>query len=257
MESTLRLWRALRVVIEEFRKLPMDVFSYKPISIEQMDYELYWSSIGKFEWFPARISIIAERVEIGTSVLDLGCGNGTLLTYLAQTRRAQVSGIDVSTRALELCREKGLMDLSQADLSADDFGLKRKYDYIVITEVLEHIPNPEVLMQKLIGHFNKAVFVSLPNIGFYKHRLRLLCGRFPEQWGKHPGEHLRFWTVRDFERWVRWLGYEAQEVIPTNGFPRLFRIMPSIFAEQIVFVLSRSINLDSSSRLEHQKKLLE
>jgi hypothetical protein len=160
-----------------------------------------------------------------------------LLAYLADVRQARVSGIDLSERALELSKQKGLKDLQRADLSAPDFELKGCFDYIVITEVLEHIPNPEDLMRKLIGHFSQAVLVSIPNIGFYKYRLRLLSGRFPQQWGRHPGEHLRFWTLADFQWWVRLLGYEVREIVPTNGVPRLFRSMPGLFAKQIVFVL--------------------
>lgn len=224
-----------------------------------MDYDAYWSDIGKFEWLPPRVPIIAERIEVGASVLDLGCGEGALLAYLANVRHAQVSGIDVSVRALELSRQKGLQDLRRADLSAPDFGLEGCYDYIVITETLEHIPNPEDLMQKLIGHFSKAVLVSIPNIGFYKHRLRLLFGRFPQQWGKHPGEHLRFWTLIDFRWWVRRVGYVVQEMVPTNGFPRLFRTMPGLFAEQVVFVLrlankSFSHNPSAEADKHHQVK---
>lgn len=232
-----RFRRSFQNIAAELRELPAEIFAYQRVSLNQMDYDSYWDSIGSFEWFPPRIPVIAKHVDLGASVLDLGCGNGTLLSYLAQTRQAQVSGIDVSVQALALARKKGLNCLRQADLSASNFNLDGIYDYIVITEVLEHIPDPESLMNKLRGHFNKAIIVSIPNIGFYKHRLRLLFGRFPEQWGKHPGEHLRFWTVLDFEKWVKRLGYRVVEIVPTNGFPRLFRLMPNIFAEQLVIVL--------------------
>lgn len=242
MNGLQRLQRGFQAVAAELRKLPAAIFAYQPVALNQMNYDSYWDSIGSFEWFPPRIPVIAERVEPGASVLDLGCGNGTLLAHLAQTRQAQVSGIDVSAQALALAQKKGVACLKQADLSASDFALDGSYDYIVITEVLEHIPNPENLMNKLLGHFNKAVFVSIPNIGFYKHRLRLLFGRFPQQWGKHPGEHLRFWTVLDFARWVERLGYQVVEIIPTNGFPRLFRLKPNIFAEQVVIVLQLDSN---------------
>ena len=235
-----RIWRGIQVVTKELLGLPRDTLAYQPVSLERMDYDAYWASLSQVTWLPQRVPIIAERIEPGASVLDLGCGDGTLLAYLAETRQARVSGIDVSNQALELSRQKGLQDLRQADLSALDFTLEGCYDYIIVTEVLEHIPNPEDLMQKLSEHFERAILVSIPNIGFYKHRLRLAFGRFPQQWGKHPGEHLRFWTLTDFRWWVQRLGYRVLEQVPTNGFPRLFRIMPGLFANQVVFVIGHS-----------------
>lgn len=232
-----RFRRGLQVVARQIWGLPGDICGYQPILLERMEYDLYWGDIGEFEWLPPRVPIIAERIAVGASVLDLGCGEGALLAYLAQFRQARVTGMDVSERALDLSRQKGLKDLYQADFSAPGFELRGCYDYIIITEVLEHIPNPEELMNKLVGHFSKAVLVSIPNIGFFKHRLRLLFGRFPQQWGRHPGEHLRFWTLTDFEWWSGQLGYKVLEVVPTNGFPRLFRVLPGLFANQAVIVL--------------------
>lgn len=235
-----RFCRGVQVAAKLLWELPKEIWDYKPLSLDRMDYDMYWNEIGGSVGLAPRVSVIAERIEMGTSVLDLGCGDGTLLAYLAATRQSKVSGIDVSERALALARQKGLEDLRQVDLSDPDFRLEGCYNYVVITEVLEHVPNPEDLMCKLVGHFNRKLFVSIPNIGFYTHRLRLLFGRFPQQWGKHPGEHLRFWTLSDFRWWATHLGYRVLEMVPTNGFPRLFRILPGLFAKQVVFVLEPS-----------------
>jgi methionine biosynthesis protein MetW len=176
----------------------------------------------------------------GTSVFDLGCGDGTLLATLVAQRKVKPSGVDISQEALRLAKDRALTDLQLADVVSPEFTVAGEYDYITITEVLKHIPNPEDLLAKVKGHFRKALIVSVPNVGYYTHRLRLLFGRFPLQWGQHPAQHLRFWTISDFLWWIKLQGYRIIEVIPAQGFPGLYRLWPGLFADQVVFVLKEA-----------------
>jgi len=95
-------------------------------------------------------------------------------------------------------------------LTEEGFQLPGTYDYAVISEVLEHLPNPEQLMFKLKGKVNKYIIITVPNTGFIGERLRLLFGRFPKQWVIHPSEHIRFWTVADFIYWCDQLGFKVE-----------------------------------------------
>jgi methionine biosynthesis protein MetW len=182
--------------------------------------------------------VICDLIEEAASVLDLGCGDGTLLATLVAQRKVRASGIDISEEALRLARNRGLTDLQLADLSSPEFVITDEYHYITITEVIEHIPNPEDVLAKVRGHFRKALIVSVPNVGYYTHRIRLLFGRFPLQWGKHPAQHLRFWTVHDFRWWIELQGYRITKTVPpAQGFPLLYILWPSLFADQIVSVI--------------------
>jgi methionine biosynthesis protein MetW len=184
-----------------------------------------------------RFRIFADLIEDGTSVLDIGCGSGVFLQFLAQNKeKVKGFGIDVSAEAVRRAREKGV-NSQVVDVTEPEFQLDDIYDYIILSEILEHIPNPEGLMLKLRERFRRAILISVPNIGYYPYRLRLLRGSFPLQWGLHPGEHLRYWTVSDFLFWAEQLGFKVEKAIASDGFPYLARWWPNLLGKQVVFVI--------------------
>ncbi|NOZ06119.1 MAG: methyltransferase domain-containing protein [Chloroflexi bacterium] len=211
------------------------LFHTPALRLQQMDYDAYWQTRGPHEVQP-RVRLMARFIEQGSSVYDVGCGDGTALAYLRQSRNIEAHGCDLSEVAAQMAQEKGL-HVQVCDVTAPDFRFDGTFDYIVISEVLEHIPDPEALLQKARGHFRRGLIVTIPNIGHIKHRARLLLGRFPVQWVYHPGEHLRFWTVLDFLRWAAELDYHAAAVHPSNGSPWLYKRWPNLFANQVIFVL--------------------
>lgn len=203
-------------------------------SIKSMDYDEYWKIKGPFEFAP-RYAVFASLIERGASVLDLGCGNGANLAYLSGKKDVKGRGLDISATAVAEARKKGI-EADIADAAAGDFEISGNYDYIIISEMLEHIPRPEDLVRKTLGHFNKGLIISIPNTGHYIHRLRLLFGHFPVQWAYHPGEHLRFWTLDDFSLWLRDLGLEVKAVKTHSGFVGLHSLWPSLFCDSAVFL---------------------
>jgi methionine biosynthesis protein MetW len=216
----------------------------KSMAMKVLDYECYWLSLGE-GGVAGRFRIFADLIEDGTSVLDIGCGSGVFLQFLAQNKEdVKAFGIDVSAEAVRRAREKGV-NSAVGDVTDAEFQLDDVYDYIVLSEILEHIPNPEELMLKLRGRFRKAMLISIPNIGYYPYRLRLLRGSFPLQWGLHPGEHLRYWTVKDFFFWVDQLGFRAEKVIASNGFPYLANWWPNLLGNQVVFVVREKRDVPS------------
>ena len=230
----------LLAIAREVARLPRAVFGYKRVVLSKMDYDEYWQSYGEIEGQVPRIEVICDLIEEGASVLDLGCGDGTLLATLVAQREVKASGIDISEEALRLARRRGLTDVRLANLSLPEFAIAGEYDYITVTEVLEHIANPEDLLAKVRGHFRRTLIVSVPNVGYYTHRIRLLFGQFPLQWGQHPAQHLRFWTLRDFRWWTKLQAYRIIKAVPAQGFPILFRLWPSLFVDQVVFVLEET-----------------
>ncbi|MDT8286024.1 MAG: methionine biosynthesis protein MetW [Elusimicrobiales bacterium] len=207
---------------------------FKP-DIAEMDYDEYWLAKGKFG-LSTRYPVFAALVEPGSSVLDIGCGDGATLSYLSRELAVKGEGIDVSAKAVATAVSRGI-NARQADASSPGFAIDKNYDYILISEVLEHIPSPEGLIRKVKGRFVKGLILSIPNTGHYLHRLRLLFGRFPVQWAHHPGEHLRFWTLRDFRAWLEWQGLSAADIRVHSGLPVLNRLFPSLFADSLVFLV--------------------
>jgi len=219
--------------------------AYRPAVIEEPDYDQYWeikagSRIGQLSSFRlSRAQAIANVIEEGSSVFDIGCGDGAILKYLIMEKGVVARGIDISEKAVNFARSEGL-NVSLGDaLNPANLDISSKYDYIILSEIIEHIPNPEKLLLQLRDKFNKALIISIPNTGWIEHRARLLLGRFPLQWICYPGEHLRFWTLKDFQWWVDLLGYKISAVIPYQGVPILKNACPNLFAQAFVFVVTK------------------
>lgn len=212
--------------------------------VGETDPDLYWESKGRrtpeqlSAWRLKRARALVRLVADGDRVLDLGTGDGALLRYLLNHRQVEARGIDIAPEAVAFCRAQGL-DVSLGDIRRPvNEYLNEPVDYIILSEIVEHLPNPEALLQELRPWVRKGFLLSIPNTGYYQHRLRLLLGRFPLQWVVTPGEHLRFWTRADFHWWVRQLGLEIQREVPYEGAPIWKNLWPGLFAAAFVFVLS-------------------
>ncbi|MCP4107102.1 MAG: hypothetical protein GY749_16440 [Desulfobacteraceae bacterium] len=146
-------------------------------------------------------------------------------------------------------------------------------------ELIEHLPNPEVLMENIKCVNAKRYYVTIPNLGFIENRLRLsLGGKMPiTRIIFHIKKHLRFWTVRDFKYWSEHLGYKVEHhflnssppfrsawIVKSkpldlaiqrgtnlksgavvsyhgqNGTWLLWKIFPALFAKQMIYVLEKS-----------------
>ncbi len=197
----------------KLKKVPAYLFGNFPFNIESFDYDKYWEILSH-ENRPltplSKLKQFEELVDSGSNVLDIGCGEGDLLDYLCKTKHINAYGIEYGEKAVEKARARGIK-VQVADISQPDFNIQDDYDYIILSEVIEHLAKPEELLLKLKGKFNKSLLITIPNTGFITERLRLLFGRFPKQWVINPSEHLRFWTVPDFKFWCDQLGYTVEK----------------------------------------------
>jgi methionine biosynthesis protein MetW len=188
-------------------------------------------------WRQKRAAVFASVVNAGDRVLDLGVGDGALLRYLIDHAGVEGYGVDISEKAVAFCREQGLnVDLADVNAPLASY-VTEPFDYAILSEIAEHVPDPERLLDELRPLVRKGIIISIPNTGFYQHRLRLLFGKFPLQWVVTPGEHLRFWTHRDFLWWARQLGFTVARAVPYEGTPLLKDIQPGLFAAAFVYVL--------------------
>jgi methionine biosynthesis protein MetW len=218
-------------------------------SVGAVDYDVYWDKkvgarIGTMSpWRLKRAQAMASLIAPGSSVLDLGVGDGALLKYLIDECKIDGVGVDVSPKAVAFCTANGL-DVRLADINKPvslymrELFANRVFDYVILSEIIEHLPDPESLLRDLQPFVRRGFIVSIPNTGFHQHRLRLLLGRFPLQWVVTPGEHLRFWTRADFHWWTRQLGYRIAREIPYQGTPLLKDALPGLFAAAFVYLLT-------------------
>ncbi|MGI9338747.1 MAG: methionine biosynthesis protein MetW [Gammaproteobacteria bacterium] len=150
---------------------------------------------------------IAGWIKRGARVLDLGCEDGAMLSYLAEKRGAECVGVDINPANLTECLRRGVSAV-MADINgnlplfADD-----SFDVVVLSQTLQSIrrPPPQVLAEML--RVGKEAIVSFPNFGHWRMRLQVLGGkmptgrRLPYQWFDTP--NVRYCTIRDFEALCR------------------------------------------------------
>ena len=213
----------------------MGLLSYQDYKIKSLDYDEYWQFRLKndsIDELRKRDYLISDLIMPGASILDIGCGNGRLLNYLIKTKSVDASGIDNSNTAVSFATNNGL-DVKHEDIMSASFCIKKEHDHIILSDVLEHIADPEKVMNKVWNKFRISLLITLPNIGHLSYRLRFLLGRFPECWKWHPGEHIRHWTKKDFTHFL---------CSDENGFPSMikFRFI-SISSTPLLNLVSSSL----------------
>lgn len=222
------------------------IFSYPQFHISDESYQTYWRNrkitnrtFNSFQ--KRRVALSVPWIETESTLLDIGCGNGMSLVEVSRRKKMKkLIGVDFSPEVLDMAKQNEI-EVIQADISKA-YLLKDlpPADYIFMFEVLEHLANSEELLIWAMDHATKGVFFSVPNTGYFKHRLRLLFGRFPLQWRVRPNEHLRFWTVRDMHWWLKHLC--PNYILRIYEGPQFLRkIWPSLFGAGIwVFIPANS-----------------
>ena len=194
------------------------------------------------------LALVAAIVEPGARLLDVGCGEGELLAYLARTKSVDGRGIELSQSGVNACVRHGLSVIQgDADRDLADYP-SDAFDYVVLSQTLQATRNPRLVVEQLVRIGRRAI-VSFPNFGHWRIRLHLLLrGRMPvtrllqHDWYDTPNIHLC--TIRDFMGLTSALGIAIEKSVTLDRFGRPFSLDPrgtlaNVLAEQGLFVLSR------------------
>jgi methionine biosynthesis protein MetW len=149
---------------------------------------------------------IAAWIRPGSTVLDLGCGDGTLLRHLRETRQVRGYGIEIEDDKVIACVAAGV-SVIQGDLERGlaDFDTS-SFDYVILSLTLQAVRNTEGIVLEMLRVGREGI-VTFPNFGYWRHRLQVISGRMPVtvnlpfQWYNTPNVHLC--TIRDFEEFCR------------------------------------------------------
>jgi methionine biosynthesis protein MetW len=180
---------------------------------------------------------IAQWVQPGTHVLDLGCGDGTLLKYLRQARQVTGYGVEIDDRNVLACVNNGI-DVIQSDLER---GLSEfadgSFDYVILSQTLQAMRNTERIVREML-RVGRAGIVTFPNFGYWKNRLQVLRGQMPVsdslpfEWFDTPNVHLC--TVADFEQFCAQRDIRIIErTVLTAGRP--VQAWPNLLGELAVY----------------------
>jgi methionine biosynthesis protein MetW len=197
------------------------------------------------------LQLIADMITPASRVLDVGCGDGTLLDYLAHFKQVDGRGIEIRQAEVTKAVTHGLSVIqgdAETDLRIYPSGA---FDFVVLSQTLQAVRHPLVMLQQLL-RVGRRVIVSFPNFGHWRVRWQLLWrGRMPvtesleHRWFDTPNIHLC--TIRDFIDMCRELGITIEQSLAVShaGRVRQFRSIgfANLFGEQGVFLLSREERL--------------
>ena len=195
----------------------------------------------------ADLEIICNWIRAGSTVLDLGCGDGTLLKHLAKTRNVSGTGLELDDNNIVRCIENGV-NVVQMDLNKGLVGYFEHYrfDYVVMTQTLQALPHPEILLDEMLRIGNEGI-ITFPNMGYWRNRLQIMFGgrmpvtkALPETWFKTENIHLC--TTHDFEDLCRDKGVRILERDTMNSGHRNhfgMHFMPNLTGEIAFYHVSR------------------
>lgn len=184
---------------------------------------------------------IAEEIPPDVSVLDLGCGEGGLLAWLAEKKSVRVQGVELDADKVAACAEKGI-PVIQTDL---DLGLKvfpdKSFDYVILEETLQTLRRPDVIISEM-RRVGRRGIVTFPNFGFWRVRLDLavrgrmpVTGWLPYRWHQTPNIHL--FSIRDFIDHAEETGMKLIRIhVLESGVSRPFRQGDNLHAEEALVV---------------------
>jgi methionine biosynthesis protein MetW len=153
---------------------------------------------------PRRIdlAVVAGLVSPGARVLDLGCGDGTLLKLLVDEKGVFARGVEISDEGVLQCVSRGLaVDHADLDQGLGDYP-DDSFDYVILSQTLQTVRKPDLVLKEML-RVGRTGIVSFPNFGYWRVRAALLLtGRMPKtdylpyEWYDTPNIHLL--TVKDF-----------------------------------------------------------
>jgi len=165
--------------------------------------------------------IISELIENNKRVLDVGCGDGTLMKHLKDNKNIDTRGLEISKNNVQLCISKSLSVIEgNAERDLQQFP-DLSFDYAILSQTLQAFYYPEKVIDDLLRVANKAI-VTIPNFGYWKVRLHLLLKgtmpitkNLPDEWYNTPNLHMC--TIKDFYNFCSKKNIELYKSIALNG----------------------------------------
>jgi methionine biosynthesis protein MetW len=185
--------------------------------------------------------VIQEWVGEGSSVLDLGCGNGDLLAALVREKHVKARGIEIDEKAVYECVSKGLSVINEDIETGLSEYLDKSFDYTILAGSLQQVKKPDIVLLDAL-RVGKKTIVSFPNFGYYVVRFQIMFGgkvpvtpSLPFQWYDTPNLH--FLSISNFLEYCSKRGIKVE----SSAFLAKSRIrsFPNLRAETAVFLITK------------------
>jgi methionine biosynthesis protein MetW len=184
--------------------------------------------------------VIKELVATRSTVLDLGCGDGELLSLLIKEKEVQGQGIEIDEQEIYKCVEKGL-NIIHGDI---DSGLHeyqdKSFEYVILNQSLQQVKHFDTVFTDAL-RVGKHVIAGLPNFAYYQARIQLgLCGKapvtksLPYSWYNSPNVH--FFSITDFKDYCQGKKITIERSICLDSNRKVY-LMPNLFAQVGIFLV--------------------
>ena len=182
-------------------------------------------------------STIAGWIAPGTRILDLGCGDGSLLAHLRESRGATGYGVEIDDAGV-LASIGNRVNVLQSDLETGLAGFDdQSFDSVILSQTLQAMHRIESILAEMLRVGREAI-VSFPNFGHWSHRMQVLRGRMPVstslpyQWYNTPNVHLC--TVADFDAFCAERRFRVDERVVLHDAQRV-QFMPNLFGSIAIY----------------------
>ena len=187
------------------------------------------------------LSIISDLIATSSRVLDLGCGEGDLLAWLAKHKSVEARGVEIAKEKVRRCVQLGL-SVFQGDINK---GLADYpdacFDYVILSQTLQVVRQPLDVLREM-RRVGRRIVVAFPNFGHWSVRLSLLCsGRAPRTkhlpYAWYDSPNIRVLTILDFEELLRREGLRAENAFFLRHGKRV-GVWPNMRADSAIYLLS-------------------
>lgn len=189
--------------------------------------------------------IILDWIKDGSSVLDLGCHEGELLSLIVKKKNARAQGIEIDEQAIYKCVELGL-SVSHQDI---DNGLSEygdgSFDYVILNQSIQQVKKPDIVLRESL-RVGKEVIIGFPNFAHFRARFQIfftgktpVTPSLPYEWYETPNLH--FLSISDFIKYCQRQNIRIKRTafIGNNRMTSMTNILPNLLAQTGLFLISK------------------
>jgi len=194
----------------------------------------------------AELRTLASWIKPGSRVLDLGCGNGELLSYLQENCQVTGYGVEIEQANIVASIQNNI-NVIQADIEQGLFGFEdNSFDYVIMTQTIQALRNTDKILEEMLRVGREGI-ITFPNFGHWRSRLNILFGHMPitkalpNTWYNTPNIHLC--TLKDFEDLCAEKKYEIlqRSVVDRKHQRHIFNdLIPNLLGEIALYRIQKS-----------------